>query len=73
MLFMFAMFEPPAPEKDEGIVAHLFQIWLAIQVVMIPFFAITQLPKQPKVALLILAMQIITTLAVCFPVFYFKL
>ena len=64
---------PPKPEADEGTGAHLFQIWLVLEALMIPFFAITWVPQAPKQALVILAIQILLVLMGCAPVFYFKL
>jgi len=62
---------PPDPTGDEGVGAHLFQFWLVLETVMIPFFAIRWLPKAGKQALPILAIQIILVFIVCAPVFYF--
>ena len=59
--------------EDEGVGAHLFQFWLAIEPLMIGYFAITWLPRAPKNALVILALQIFAALAICALVFYFKL
>ena len=64
---------PLEPEADEGTGAHLFQIWLVLEAIMIPFFALTWLPQAPKQALVILAIQILLVLLGCFPVYYFKL
>src|SRR5438552_1371396 len=63
----------PAPQPDEGVGAHLFQIWLGLEIFMIAFFAITWLPRTPKRTLLVLAIQIIAALAACAPVFFFHL
>lgn len=43
-------------EEDEGTGAHLFQLWLVLEPLMIGFFAIKWLPREPKQALLILAL-----------------
>ena len=64
---------PPDPTGDEGTAAHLFQIWLVLEVVLIPLFAIRWLPREPKVAAVILALQILAVFVVCSPVFYFQL
>ena len=63
----------PEREHDEGTAAHLFQLWLVLEVVLIPLFALKWLPQAPKDALPILILQIIAVLAGCFPVFYFHL
>ncbi|MDO8600518.1 MAG: hypothetical protein Q7R73_02775 [bacterium] len=73
MLYRFVMFGPPVREADEGTLAHLFQLWLVLEVFIVPFFAIKWLPQAPKQALIILAIQIVAALLVIAPVFYFKL
>jgi hypothetical protein len=60
-------------EADEGAAAHIWQILMAAQIPIIAFFAIKYLLQRPKQALLILALQIVATLAACAPVFFFKL
>ncbi|MDO8548338.1 MAG: hypothetical protein Q7R71_01560 [bacterium] len=60
-------------ETDEGTGAHLFQIWLVLEVPMVAFFAVKWLPQRPKQALVVLAIQIVAVLAACAPVFYFQL
>ncbi len=44
-------------ETDEGAAAHIFQLLMAAQVPIVAFFAIKWLPKSPKQALLVLALQ----------------
>ena len=63
---------PSEPAQDEGVAAHLFQLWLVLEVLLIPFFGLTWLPRMPKEALLILAAQIFLVLAGMFPVWYFR-
>jgi hypothetical protein len=60
---------PATPPKDEGTGAHLFQLWMVLEVLMILFFAIKWLPQTPKQALQILALQVVAALAACAPVF----
>ena len=64
---------PPQPEADEGVAAHLFQLWLAGEFFLLAFFAVRWGPQAPKQALPILAIQIALVLAGMFPVFYFHL
>jgi hypothetical protein len=64
---------PPGPTGDEGTAAHLFQIWLVLEVVLIAFFAIRWLPRSSKDTLLILVLQLCGVFAVCFPVWYLHL
>lgn len=47
-------------EKDEGTAAHLFQLWLVLELLMIAFFAFKWLPRAPKQATIILLLQIAT-------------
>ena len=72
-LIYIAVSGPPVRQPDEGTAAHLFQIWLIIEVFMLAFFAIKWLPERPTQALFILMIQIVAVLAACAPVFYFKL
>lgn len=60
-------------EADEGTVAHIWQILIAVQVPIIAFFAIKYVPQKPRQALLILALQIVAALTACAPVFFLKL
>ena len=73
MLIFISMSGPPVRQPDEGTGAHLFQIWLVLEVFMITFFALKWLPKEPKQALVVLVFQILAVIAGCFPVFYYKL
>ena len=70
ILTLLAMHGVPAPQPDadEGTAAHLFQIWLVLEVLMVTFFAAKWLPKTPKEALVVLAIQISAVLAACAPV-----
>jgi hypothetical protein len=60
-------------EADEGTVAHIWQILMAVQVPIMAFFAIKYVPRKPKQALLVLALQIFAALTACAPVFFLKL
>jgi len=60
-------------EEDEGTGAHLFQLWLALEPFLVGYFAVKWLPRAPKQALLVLALQIIAALLPLAIVFYFKL
>jgi hypothetical protein len=70
--FVFSVGVFAEPQADEGAAAHLFQLWLVSQVVMVPLFAIKWLPRDPRQALLVLVAQIALIGAACFPVFYFN-
>lgn len=45
-------------EADEGTAAHIFQLLLAIQGPFIAFFAVAWLPRAPRQALNVLALQV---------------
>ena len=60
-------------EKDEGTGAHLFQLWLVLEPLMVGFFTVKWLPRAPKQALLILALQIVAALLPISVVFFLKL
>jgi len=63
---------PPDPTGDEGVGAHLFQIWLMLEVIFIPIFVIINITKNLRQTLLTLVIQVLLVLVVCAPVFYFK-
>jgi hypothetical protein len=73
LLISFAFFGVPHREPDEGTAAHLFQIWLVLEVIGVAFFAIRYLPQKPKQAFLILALQVGAVVAACAPVFLLDL
>jgi cell division protein FtsW (lipid II flippase) len=60
-------------QEDEGTQAHIFQLWLVLEVVLVAGFAVAWMPRRPKQALVVLAIQILCALAACAPVFYFRL
>ena len=63
----------PVREADEGTIAHLWQLLMAGQMPILAFFAIKWLPRAPKQALGVLALQAGAVLASMAPVFYFNL
>jgi hypothetical protein len=60
-------------EADEGTAAHIWQILMAAQVPIVGFFAIKWLPRTPRPALLVLALQGGAALAALAPVFFLNL
>ena len=62
-----------ARQADEGTAAHIFQLWLVLEVVAVVAFAVEWLPRRPRAALLVLIVQLLCALAACAPVFYFRL
>lgn len=61
-----------APQADEGIAAHMWQILMVGQFPIIAFYAIKWLPTQHKQALLVLGIQLGAALAAMFPVWWFR-
>jgi hypothetical protein len=62
-----------AREADEGAAAHIWQLLMAGQLPVVAFFAIKWLPRAPKPALGVLALQAGAVLVSMAPVFYFNL
>jgi hypothetical protein len=56
-------------QADEGAAAHLWQLLMGAQVPIIAFFAIRWLPRSPKDAWPILALQAVAALAALAPVY----
>ena len=57
-------------EADEGAPAHIFQLLMAGQVPVVAFFAIKWLPRTPRQALQVLALQAGAALAAFASVFF---
>ncbi len=62
-----------AREADEGTAAHIFQLLMIAQLPIVAFFAIKWLPRAPRPALFILALQAAAGLAALAPVFFLNL
>jgi hypothetical protein len=60
-------------EADEGTPAHIFQLLLVAQLPFVAFFAIEWLPRNPRSAMLVLALQAAAALAALAPVFILNL
>ena len=60
-------------EADEGTAAHIFQLLMIAQVPIMAFFAIKWVPRTPRQALYILALQAGATLPALAPVFFLNL
>jgi hypothetical protein len=65
----FLVLHGPAPQVDETAAAHMWQILMAGQVPIVMFFALKWVPRAPRRALLILALQFAAALAAMAPVF----
>jgi hypothetical protein len=72
VLFHVALFGA-AREADEGTAAHLWQLLMAAQLPIVAFFAIKWLPRAPRQAVQILALQAGAGLAALAPVFVLNL
>jgi len=57
-------------EADEGAAAHIFQLLMAAQIPLVAFFAIKWLPRAPRPALLVLALQVAAGFAAFAAVFF---
>jgi len=57
-------------EADEGTAAHVFQLLMAVQVPVVAFFAIKWLPRAPRQAFQVLALQAGAALAAITAVFF---
>jgi hypothetical protein len=62
-----------AREADEGAAAHLWQLLMAAQLPLLVFFAIRWLPRSPKQALLVMALQAGAAVAALAPVYLLDL
>ena len=62
-----------AHQPDEGAVAHIFQLLMAGQVPFVAFFAVKWLPRTPRQALQVLALQVGAALAALAPVYWLGL
>jgi hypothetical protein len=71
VLVHFAMFGN-AHQADEGADARIFQLLLVLQLPIVAFFAIKWLPKAPKAALAILALQAGAGIAAVGTVFFLE-
>lgn len=72
-LINIAIFGIPARKPDEGLGAHLFQLWLLLEILMMAFFTIKWLQKMPKQTIIVLIIQILSVLTACAPVFFLNL
>ncbi|HVB37942.1 MAG TPA: hypothetical protein VND92_05360 [Vicinamibacterales bacterium] len=62
-----------AREADEGTAAHVWQLLMAGQLPIVAFFAIRWLPRTPRQALQVLALQLAAGLAALAPVYLLNL
>ena len=68
-VMVFLAMYGPAPQADEGAAAHIWQLLMALQIPLVVFFAFKWVPKSPRQAVRILALQVGAALAAMAPVF----
>lgn len=59
-----------APQADEGTAAHIWQFLMAGQIPLIVYYSIKWLPRIPKTALSVLAVQLGAALAAAAPIYW---
>jgi MFS superfamily sulfate permease-like transporter len=62
-----------ARQADEGAAAHIWQLLVGAQVPVVAFFVIKWLPKVPRAALCVLALQLVALLIAAAPVYFLHL
>jgi len=62
-----------AREADEGTAAHIWQLLMALQVPIVLMFAVNWIPRSPREASYVLALQAAAALAALAPVFILQL
>ena len=60
-------------DGDEGAVAHIWQLLMAGRLPLLAYFAIRWLPRRPRQALCVLALQIGAALSAMAPVYFLGL
>ena len=60
-------------EADEGAAAHIWQVLMVGQLPVVAYFGLKWFPRAPVRTLRVLALQALSFLAACVPVFWFKL
>jgi len=59
-------------EADEGTAAHLYQLLMAGQMLIVLYFAVRWLPRAPKQAMLVLVLQATTAFAALAVLFWME-
>jgi len=59
----------PDPAGDEGAAAHIWQLLMAAQAMAILFFVAKWLPREPKQAVIVFALQALVFIIPCIPVY----
>ena len=61
--FRYVAIHGVVSQPDEGTEAHLFQLLMPVQLLVMGIFAVTWLPRAPRAALTVLALQVILVIA----------
>ena len=69
VLVTVARFPEVVHATDEGTAAHLWQLLMGLQLPIVLWFAVSWLPRAPRQALYVLALQAAAGLAALAPVF----
>ena len=62
-----------ARQADEGAAAHIWQLLICAQVPIVALFVVKWLPRAPRAALCVLAMQFVALLVAATPVLFLHL
>ena len=68
-VLIFVALHGTAPQADEGAAAHIWQLLMGAQALIVLFFAIKWVPRLPRQAVPILTLQVGAALAAMAPVF----
>jgi hypothetical protein len=68
-----AMLGHLVPQPDEGTEAHLWQLLMAGQLPVLAFFGVKWLPRAPRQAVCVLALQVAAVLGALAPVYFLHL
>ncbi|HEX9579732.1 MAG TPA: hypothetical protein VF970_01370 [Gemmatimonadales bacterium] len=71
-VLVFVALNGTAPQADEGTAAHIWQLLMAAQAPLVLFFAIRWVPRAPRRAVPVLALQLGAALAALVPVFLLR-
>jgi hypothetical protein len=71
VLYHLAMFGS-ARQTDEGAAAHIWQLLMAGQLPVVAFYAVKWLPRAPRTALQVLAIQLGAALTALAPVYLLR-
>ena len=72
IVLAFLALHGPAPQADEGAAAHMWQLLMACELPVVAFFAVRWVPRVPKQAIEVLALQLLAAIAAMAPVFLLR-